>query len=64
MQGFDRTAARETLNVPPDVRIEIMVAIGNPSDPAILAERDRTREQPSQRHPLTDIENSGAYESE
>lgn len=62
MQGFDRITARETLNVPSDVRVEIMVAIGHPGDPSILAERDRTREQPTQRQPLTDIVGSGAYE--
>lgn len=63
MQGFDETATREVLSVPPDVRVEIMTAIGKPGDPTTLAERDRTREYPSHRKSLSDIVSPGPYDA-
>lgn len=64
MQGFDETATREVLNIPPNVRVEIMTAIGKRGDSSTLAERDRTREFPSNRKPLTEIVSPGPYDSE
>lgn len=62
MQGFDEKAAREILHVPSELRVEIMTAIGVPGNRAELAERDRTREHPTQRKPLEEIVAPGSFE--
>lgn len=62
MQGFDVEAARQTLNVPDDVNVEIMTAIGVPGERDDLTDRDREREYPSDRRPLQMIVAEGAFE--
>jgi nitroreductase len=52
MQGFDYEKARSTLKVPEEYRIEAMVAVGKPGDPATLPEKLREKEAPNARRPL------------
>lgn len=62
MQGFDVEAARQTLNVPDDIRVEIMTAIGVPGPRDELADRDREREYPSDRRPVDTFVAEGAFD--
>ena len=60
MQGFDYERARAELNIPEGFRVEAMIAVGRPGDPAQLPERLREREAPSGRKPLDEITCEGA----
>src|SRR3954468_20690248 len=53
MQGFDYERARTELNIPEGFRVEAMIAVGRPGDPAKLPEKVREREKPSDRKPLS-----------
>lgn len=61
MQGFDYERARAELNIPEGFRVEAMIAVGRPGDPAQLPERLREREAPSGRKPLSEITCEGAF---
>jgi nitroreductase len=61
MQGFDYERARAELNIPECFRVEAMVAVGRPGDPARLPEKTREREVPSDRKPLSEITCEGAF---
>ena len=60
MQGFDYERARSELNIPEGFRVEAMIAVGHPGDPAQLPESLREREAPSGRKPLSEITCEGA----
>jgi nitroreductase len=61
MQGFDYERARTELNIPEGFRVEAMIAVGRPGDPAQLPERLREREAPSGRKALPEIACEGAF---
>ncbi|HEX8337587.1 MAG TPA: nitroreductase family protein [Pyrinomonadaceae bacterium] len=61
MQGFDYERARSELNIPEGFRVEAMVAVGRPGDPARLPEGLREREAPSGRKSLPEITCEGAF---
>jgi nitroreductase len=61
MQGFDYERARTELNIPEGFRVEAMIAVGHPGDPAQLPERLREREAPSGRKSLSEITCEGAF---
>ena len=61
MQGFDYERARAELNIPEGFRVEAMVAVGRPGDPANLPEQAREREKPSDRKPLSEVTCEGPF---
>jgi nitroreductase len=61
MQGFDYERARSELNIPEGFRVEAMIAVGRPGDPAQLPESLREREAPSGRKSLSEITCEGAF---
>jgi len=61
MSGIELDRAREALAVPERFRIEAAVAIGRPGDPAILNEKLRAREVPSERRPVEEIVFHGPF---
>lgn len=61
MAGFDRDRARETLEVPDDYAVEVMIAVGHPGDPAQLPEELQSRETPTGRHPVSEISAQGTF---
>jgi nitroreductase len=61
MQGFDYERARSELNIPEGFRVEAMIAVGHPGDPAQLSESMREREAPSGRKSLAEITCEGTF---
>lgn len=61
MGGFDAAKLRERLNVPADVAIEAVVAIGKRGDKASLPDALQAREMPSERLPLSQVVAEGAW---
>ena len=61
MQGFDYERARAELRIPEGFRVEAMVAVGRPGNPAQLPGRLREREAPSGRKALSEITCEGAF---
>jgi len=61
MAGIDLARARESLNVPDNFCIQIIIAIGKQADPARLPEDLRKREMPSDRLPLEKIAFAGGF---
>ncbi len=61
MQGFDYERARAELHIPEGFRVEAMIAVGRPGDPAQLPESLRGREAPSGRKTLAEITCEGAF---
>ena len=61
MQGFDYERARSELNIPEGFRVEAMIAVGHPGDPAQLPEKMREREAPSGRKTLSEIICEGSF---
>jgi len=61
MQGFDYERARTELHIPEGFRVEAMIAVGHPGDPAQLPESLREREAPSGRKSLAEITCEGAF---
>ncbi|MCO6436233.1 MAG: nitroreductase family protein [Phycisphaerae bacterium] len=62
MAGFDYDRAKKELNVPDDFKVEAMVAIGRPGDPADLPENLREREQPTGRNPIKKFVREGKFD--
>jgi nitroreductase len=62
MQGFDMERARTELSIPEGFRVEAMVAVGRPGDPASLPEPLREREAPSGRKSLSEITCEGPFD--
>jgi len=63
MSGIELDRAREELRVPERFRIEAAVAVGRLGDPAILPEKLRAREAPSERLPLEERVFHGRFPS-
>ncbi len=61
MTGVDFDRATAELQVPDDFRIEAAIAVGRQGDPAILPEKLREREFPSERKPLEEIIMAGNF---
>lgn len=61
MQGFDYEKAAETVDLPDDHKIEMMIAVGRPGDPGELPEKFRDGEQPSGRKKLSEIVSEGEF---
>lgn len=61
MQGFDYERARAELRIPEGFRVEAMIAVGRPGDPAQLPAGLREREAPSGRKSLSEITCEGAF---
>lgn len=61
MIGFDYAKATETLNLPADHRVEMMIAIGKQGDKSILPEALAARETPNSRNPLSAITREGPW---
>lgn len=55
MGGFERERLMSELGVPATARIDCVIAIGRPGDPAELPEALREREQPNGRRPLSEL---------
>lgn len=63
MAGFDHDKARQTFNIPANVKVEAMVAIGKLGDKATLPAPLQEREQPSPRLPLAKVAFEGKFEN-
>ena len=61
MTGADFDRAQEELGVPKRYRFEAAAAIGRLGDPAILSEKLRAREVPSDRKPLAELVFAGNF---
>lgn len=61
MAGFDAEKARTALNVPDDYKVEAMVAVGRPGDPAELPAPLREREVPSGRKAIGEFAREGLF---
>lgn len=61
MIGFDYAKATETLNLPADHRVEMMIAIGKQADKSILPEALQARESPNVRQPLSATVREGSF---
>lgn len=59
--GFDRPAARISLEVPEDYEIEVFIAIGKPADKTVLPEPLQAANQPSGRLPLSELISDGRF---
>jgi nitroreductase len=61
MGGFDGAKLRESLNIPADVAIEAVVAVGKRGDKAALPEGLQARELPNDRIPLAQVAAEGGW---
>jgi nitroreductase len=61
MGGFDHARAPAELNLPPDHRVEMALAIGRKGDKASLPEALQARELPSGRFPITQLIFEGGF---
>jgi nitroreductase len=61
MGGFDRAALTASLAVPSSVRIDCVIALGRPGDPAALSDALREREHPNERRPLGELVMRGRF---
>lgn len=59
--GFDRDKARALLNVPDDIELHAVIAIGYQGDAADLPESLQQREIPNQRKPLSEVIIQGGF---
>jgi len=64
MGGFDRARAKIALNIPEDVNVECMIAVGIAGKPELLPPDLQTREVYSTRKPVEEIARSGSYSFE
>lgn len=63
MVGFDMDRVFAELKVPMGFRVEQMIAVGRPADPATLPEDRRAREQPNARRPVSESAFEGSFPS-
>jgi nitroreductase len=63
MEGFDYQAAKEILHVPDDHVVLAMIAIGKPGRREDLPTNLQSREEPSDRRPLSEIVMEGTFRS-
>ncbi|WP_078433193.1 nitroreductase family protein [Metabacillus halosaccharovorans] len=63
MGGFEKEKAREVLNVPDDIEIHAVIAIGYQGEKEILPENLQEREQPSDRRPLKELLFEGTFDN-
>ncbi|MBU1375007.1 MAG: nitroreductase family protein [Alphaproteobacteria bacterium] len=64
MAGFDLARSYEALGVPEDqYRVEAAIAVGRPTDAAILDEPYRSREAPSPRNPVSSFAFEGRFKA-
>lgn len=61
MEGFDYDRARDVLDVPEDLAVEAMAAVGRPAPVESLPERLQEREQPSGRKAVHEIAFEGRF---
>jgi len=61
MAGFDYARAKTTLNIPDDLQIEAMAAVGRPGPITVLPEDFQKRESPNTRRPITELVFEGKY---
>jgi nitroreductase len=61
MAGFDVPRTAVELGVPPGYKVEAAIAIGRAGDKSILPEALQSREQPSERMPLSQLVNEGKF---
>lgn len=61
MGGFEKEKAREVLNVPDDIEIHAVIAIGYQGEKEVLPENLQEREQPSDRRSLKELLFEGAF---
>jgi nitroreductase len=61
MAGFDYARARQVLNIPDDLHVEAMAAVGRPAPVGVLPEDFQARESPSPRRPLAELVFDGPY---
>lgn len=62
MAGFDYVKAKRELNLPDELKVEAMAAVGRPGPIENLPESFRARETPSQRKPVSEFVFEGRYE--
>lgn len=55
MAGFDRAAAAEAFDLPHDLTVITVIAIGYPGDENALLEADRERNHPKPRKPIEEL---------
>ena len=63
MGGFEKEKAREVLNVPDDIEIHAVIAIGYQGEKEVLPENLQEREQPSSRRPLKELLFEGTFDN-
>lgn len=59
--GFDKDRARELLGIPEDYHVNIAIAVGRQAERSSLPPDLQLREQPSQRHPLSQLVAEGRF---
>jgi nitroreductase len=59
--GFDYEKANEVLNLPPEFKIELIIALGKPGDKKMLPAELQAREVFTDRKPLSEIVFEDAY---
>lgn len=63
MQGFDYDKAKESLNVPDDYKVEMMISIGKVGNVKDLPENLQQMEKPSGRKKINEISFEGEFKS-
>jgi nitroreductase len=61
MAGFDYARAKTTLQVPDDMAVEAMAAVGHPGPKEDLPPQHLQRESPSTRRPVEELVHRGRY---
>lgn len=61
MAGFDAQRARGVLDLPENLAVNIMIAVGHPGNLEDLPEKLREREQPNGRRPVKELIFKGRY---
>lgn len=59
--GFDRPAARASLDIPEDFEIEVFIAVGKPTEEKVLPEDLQAANQPNNRLPLESLVSNGRF---
>ena len=61
MGGFDRSKAKEILNIPEEYDVQAVIAVGYFDPNAKLSEKNKQREVPSTRRPIKEFVFEGSY---